>query len=103
MPTTIEISEDADGERILQLTDAERLVVVGEQIANLIRNNISSKRGNTPGGQSIPLIELENLYRRQYGYALRPEDFGQSSLKGVIGKSFFNLYCNFMQPDKLDY
>ena len=28
IPTTIEITEDADGERILQLTDAERLVVV---------------------------------------------------------------------------
>ena len=28
IPTIIEITEDADGERILQLTDAERLVVV---------------------------------------------------------------------------
>jgi hypothetical protein len=45
IPTTIEITEDADGERILQLTDAEGLVVVGDQISALIRNNCGFQRG----------------------------------------------------------
>ena len=65
---------------------------VGEQIADLIRNTFLAKRANTQNGQSIPLFELEHLYRRQYGYALRPEDFGQSSLKGVIGNLFFIFF-----------
>merc|ERR1712223_28465 len=86
IPTTIEITEDVDGERILQLTDSERLVVVGEQIADLIRNNSVVKRRGPSAHQSIVLRELPQMYRRQYGYALRPEDFGQSSLKGVIEK-----------------
>jgi hypothetical protein len=47
IPTTIEITEDADGERILQLTDAERLVVVGDQISALIRNNCGFQRGQS--------------------------------------------------------
>ena len=58
----------------------------------MIRNTFLAKRANTQNGQSIPLFELENLYRRQYGYALRPEDFGQSSLKGVIGNLFFYFF-----------
>lgn len=36
VPNTIEVTEDADGERLLQLTDSERITVVGEQISALI-------------------------------------------------------------------
>ena len=32
IPTTVEITEDADGERLLQLTDFERLAVLGDQV-----------------------------------------------------------------------
>jgi len=32
IPTTVEITEDADGERLLQLTDSERLAVLGDQV-----------------------------------------------------------------------
>jgi hypothetical protein len=32
IPTTVEITEDADGERLLQLTDPERLAVLGDQV-----------------------------------------------------------------------
>ena len=87
IPTTIEITEDADGERILQLTDSERLIVVGEHIANLIKTTCMGKRSSSSHGQSIALSDLDSLYRKQYGYTLHPEDFGQSSLKGIIGKS----------------
>ena len=44
IPTTIEITEDVDGERILQLTDSERLNVVGDHIGFLIKNNSVVKR-----------------------------------------------------------
>ena len=32
IPMTVEITEDADGERILQLTDTERLAVLADQV-----------------------------------------------------------------------
>ena len=32
------------------------------------------------------LRELPQMYLRQYGYALRPENFGESSLNGIIEK-----------------
>ena len=38
-----------------------------------------------PGAhQSIILRELPQMYLRQYGYALRPENFGESNLNGII-------------------
>ena len=38
-----------------------------------------------PGAhQSIILRELPQMYLRQYGYALRPENFGESNLNGMI-------------------
>lgn len=83
IPTTIEITEDADGERILQLTDGERLNVVGEHIAFLIKNHSAYKERGSP---NIYLSELPMLYLRQYGHALRPENFGEASLAGIIGK-----------------
>ena len=62
----------------------------------MIRNTFLAKRANSYNGQSIPLFELEHLYRRQYGYALRPEDFGQSSLKGVIGTNMIYFFSNYI-------
>ena len=38
---------DADGERILQLTDSERLIAVGEHIANLIKATCMEKRSDS--------------------------------------------------------
>ena len=72
IPGTIEITEDADGERILQLTDSERLNVVGDHISFLIKNsNQVNKRNNNrnPGQnsasqQSIKLNDLPHLYLR---------------------------------------
>ena len=38
-----------------------------------------------PGAhQSIILRELPQMYLRQYGYALRPENFGESNLNGMF-------------------
>ena len=58
VPGTVEVTEDPDGERLLQLTDSERLSVVAEQIATLVK---SSRRQGcdifTAYGTSDPLHE----------------------------------------------
>ena len=58
VPGTVEVTEDPDGERLLQLTDSERLSVVAEQIATLVKN--SRRQGCdifTAYGTSDPLHE----------------------------------------------
>jgi len=92
IPTTIEITEDADGERILQLTDVERLNVVGDHIAFLVKNNSIVKRK----GQTMP--QCVRLYLRQYGYALRPENFS-TSLKGLIEKLSHSLRLESLETE----
>merc|ERR1719419_1996797 len=78
IPLTVEITEDADGERLLQLTDCERLKVLGCQIEKLI---IEAKRGDT-----MPLAQMEAFYRKQFGYPIRPDDYGESNVVQVLKK-----------------
>lgn len=75
VPGTVEVTEDPDGERLLQLTDSERLSVVAEQIATLVK---SSRR------QSVQLDHLTEMYSRQFGYQLRPENHGKTTLVGLM-------------------
>ena len=54
-----------------------------KKIANFWSGKIVFVAG--PGAhQSIILRELPQMYLRQYGYALRPENFGESNLTGMI-------------------
>merc|ERR1719483_1381938 len=55
IPTTIEITEDVDGERILQLTDSERLNVVGDHIGFLTQPKTSKTQGENP---SVPWRQI---------------------------------------------
>merc|ERR1719273_2121165 len=80
IPFTVEITEDADGERLLQLTDTQRLEVLCAQVAFLIRNSSQSPK------HTMPLFKLEELYRIHYGYALRPDNYGESKVGDVLSK-----------------
>jgi hypothetical protein len=77
--TTIEITEDADSERILQLTNADRVFVVGYQFSAL---NCKFERGPT-GSQELPNLNCQKSPK------IRPNS-------SVIGKT--NLYYNLAKP-----
>lgn len=47
VPGTVEVTEDADGERLLQLTDSERLSVVGDHVSQLINSAPQKVISNT--------------------------------------------------------
>jgi len=76
IPETVDITEDMDGERLLQLTEAERLKVVGEQIVDLL---IKSGRK-----KAIPLKTLSEAYTRQFGFQLRLDMFGVENVEDLL-------------------
>lgn len=92
IPLTVEITEDADGERLLQLTDCERLKVLGDQIEALIKHNAAFNSfnrddlGSPTATESMPLGQLEEFFRKQYGYPLRPDDYGECNVVQVLRK-----------------
>jgi len=89
IPLTVEITEDADGERLLQLTDCERLKVLGEQIEALIKQNsmyVSNPYNDDARQEMMPLAQLEEFFRKQYGYPLRPDDYGECNVVQVLRK-----------------
>ena len=75
VPGTVEVTEDIDGERLLQLSDGERLVVLGEQISSLIKPTKS---------QTLKMEDIPELYRQQFGYQLRPDNYLQRNLATLL-------------------
>lgn len=76
IPQMVDITEDSDGERLIQLTDSIRLSVVGDQIKELIRE--------TPN-QTLTVEEMERRYKSSFGYQLRPDTFGYNSILELLG------------------
>ena len=107
VPGTVEVTEDPDGERLLQLTDSERLSVVAEQIATLVKN--SRRQGCCAYRISDPLRERfvnvptnRTMYtysqiQRTYGY-LRTARYFNSTVPQceyrLRGLKFFKTYIN---------
>jgi len=98
IPMTVEITENANGERLLQLTDSERLAVLADQITFLIAHRSSSSSCFTNNNveiqsskQGIRLDDVEEAYRVQFGYQLRPDTYGEDSILKLLGKLNKNL------------
>ena len=73
----------------LKLDCPERLNVSGDPIRFLIKDNLVVKRQGPGAHQSIILREMPQMYLRQFGYTLRPENFGESNLNGMIVFIYF--------------
>ncbi|XP_075231628.1 meiosis regulator and mRNA stability factor 1-like protein [Lycorma delicatula] len=74
IPEIVKI-EDVDGERRVTLTNAEKLKVLSEQVADLVQVTYP------PG---LPLSGLCAAFQWQYGYALKPSAYNCNSLNELI-------------------
>lgn len=68
VPGTVEVTEDPDGERLLQLTDSERLSVVAEQIATLVK---SSRRQGCIISAYLHAVKLSDIIQKKLQFTLQ--------------------------------
>ncbi|XP_011141552.1 meiosis regulator and mRNA stability factor 1 isoform X1 [Harpegnathos saltator] len=76
IPDVVKIEEVNGGERQISLTEKEGLKVLAEQISKLVMR--------AKGGLSISSIA--QMFSHQFGYSLRPELFGCSSMLQLMQK-----------------
>ncbi|XP_063990688.1 meiosis regulator and mRNA stability factor 1 isoform X2 [Diachasmimorpha longicaudata] len=76
IPHVVNIEDSVNGERRISLTEREGLRVLGEQISKLVLK--------TRGGLAVSSIA--QAFLRQFGYMLRPEFFGCSSMLQLMEK-----------------
>lgn len=76
IPDVVKIEEVNGGERQISLTEKEGLKVLSEQISKLVMR--------TKSGLSVSSIA--QMFQHQFGYALRPEMYGCSSMLQLMQK-----------------
>ncbi|XP_042240421.1 meiosis regulator and mRNA stability factor 1-like isoform X2 [Homarus americanus] len=69
--------DEEDGEKHLQLVERERVRVLGDQVAVVVRG---------APRQAIRLSALTQVFTRYYGYSLKPNHYGSNSLEELMGK-----------------
>ncbi|XP_066944259.1 meiosis regulator and mRNA stability factor 1 isoform X6 [Macrobrachium rosenbergii] len=78
IPDTLLVFDDEeDGEKQLQLVERERMKVLGDQIAAVVKG---SPR------QVLKISALAQVFTKYYGYSLRPSHYGSTTLEELIGK-----------------
>jgi len=76
IPKIVDLSEDADGEKLVELTHAERLKVLGGQLQKLVE----AKNGK----KGLPLGSVMAAYKEEFGYQLRPDMFKLESVNQLV-------------------
>lgn len=76
IPDIVKIEEVNGGERQISLTEKEGLKVLSEQISKLV---MRAKSG-------LSISSIAQTFLHQFGYALRPELFGCSSMLQLMRK-----------------
>ncbi|KAK7082553.1 hypothetical protein SK128_020988 [Halocaridina rubra] len=78
IPDTVLVYDDEeDGEKQLQLVERERLKVLGDQIAAVVKG---------APRQVIKISALAQVFTKYYGYSLRPSHYGSNTLEELLGK-----------------
>lgn len=68
---------ECGGEKILSLTEMEKLKALAAQFVKLLRSQKDSR---------LPLTELLTEYSKTFGYGLKLQDFDVSSVPGLLQK-----------------
>ncbi|XP_029037560.1 meiosis regulator and mRNA stability factor 1 isoform X1 [Osmia bicornis bicornis] len=76
IPDVVKIEDDNSGERQISLTEKEGLRVLSEQISKLV----------TRSKGCLSISNIAQHFLRQFGYALKPESFGCSSVMQLMQK-----------------
>lgn len=89
--------DDDDGEKHLQLVERERIRVLGEQVAVVVRGAPQ---------QAIKISALTQVFTHYYGYSLKPLQYGSDSLVDLIRKlrnhvkvEYHSLFSVFDGPE----
>ncbi|XP_050703178.1 meiosis regulator and mRNA stability factor 1-like isoform X2 [Eriocheir sinensis] len=77
IPDIIQVFDDEDGEKHLQLVERARIKILGEQVAVVVRGSPD---------QAIKISALTQVFTHYYGYSLKPLQYGSSSLVDLIRK-----------------
>lgn len=73
----LQVFDDEDGEKHLQLVERECIKVLGEQVAVVVRG---------APHQAIKMSTLTQVFTHYYGYSLKPLQYGSTSLIELIKK-----------------
>lgn len=76
IPDVVKIEDDNSGERQISLTEKEGIRVLSEQISKLV----------TRSKGCLSISNIAQHFLRQFGYALKPESFGCSSVLQLMQK-----------------
>ncbi|KAL0122952.1 hypothetical protein PUN28_007547 [Cardiocondyla obscurior] len=76
IPDVVKIEEVNGGERQISLTEKESLKVLSEQISKLVMRSRSG----------VNISSIAHMFQHQFGYALRPELYGCSSMLQLMKK-----------------
>lgn len=68
---------DNEIEKYVQLTTKQRLKILAEQVATLVRIN---------SGRPLALSSLVDSFRMHFGFALRPEQYDAADLNELVAK-----------------
>lgn len=68
---------DNEIEKFVQLTTKQRLKILAEQVATLVKSHCNS---------TMPLSALPDAFRLHFGFALRPLQYETNSLEELVAK-----------------
>ncbi len=78
---------DNEIEKYVQLTTKQRLRILSEQVATLVRNQ---------PGRSLILNSLPDAFRLHFGFALRPEQYEACDLDDLVSKLRNNVQVSLL-------
>ena len=75
LPDMVDVFDDEDGEKQVQLVEREKTRVLGDQISLLIKG---------APGQGLTIDALNQVFTHYFGYSLKPDRYGHDTLLSLL-------------------